>query len=105
MAIIEDYMFHPGKIETWVLLIDVNNITFPDFPFEFLRDVIKEASQNFPSALDELYILKPSLQLNLLWSKFERKLFLGICRVHSLSNEVENYYLKEIRPVKLIKHF
>lgn len=73
MAIIEDYMFHPGKIETWIVIIDLNNITFPEFPLEFLNEVISKVSLNFPSALDDMYILRLSLQINLIWSKLESK--------------------------------
>lgn len=64
-AITEDYMIYPGKIESWNIVIDTQELGIARFPMQAFQNMIRTLQDNFPCLLEKLYVLKPSLSVNL----------------------------------------
>lgn len=60
LAICEDYMFYPGKIENIVVMIETKQCSLFNFPYKQFQILLWMFSQNFPQMLDRLYIFNPS---------------------------------------------
>jgi hypothetical protein len=56
----EDYMFSPGKIESWIVIIDLSNIN-PNLSTEKIEYAIKHFITNFPMSLEHIYFLEVNL--------------------------------------------
>lgn len=73
MAIIEDYMFYPGKVENVVVIIETDEKSVFSLPIKvsewFINKetgyLIGNLQQNFPNCLAELYVLNSSINLDL----------------------------------------
>lgn len=75
MTIVEENLFYPGKVETATILIQTNQKTLEDLPYETLSRVIDTFQTNFPNFMDEMYLLNPSIQLQLGFNQI--KLFIA----------------------------
>ena len=56
----EDYMFSPGKIESWIAIVDLTNIN-PNLSTEKIEQAIKHFITNFPMSLEHIYFLEVNL--------------------------------------------
>lgn len=56
----EDYMFSPGKVESWIIIIDLSNIN-PNLSPERIELAMKHFLTNFPTSLEHLYFLEVNL--------------------------------------------
>lgn len=84
LDLVKRYLFVPGKVENWVILIDTNNVGLLGLPFKvkyffisllkifytmkLLNQVISITQTNYMAALEDLYIMNPSFSLNTSWS-------------------------------------
>ncbi|KAM3132942.1 hypothetical protein pb186bvf_014938 [Paramecium bursaria] len=64
----QQYMFYPGKIEQWIILIDSNEIGITGLPIDMLKQIIQTAAAHYVGNLEKLYLLNPSTTLSLSWS-------------------------------------
>ncbi|EAR84347.2 divergent CRAL/TRIO domain protein (macronuclear) [Tetrahymena thermophila SB210] len=64
---IQSYMFYPGKIENWIIILETNKMSFFKFPIGILKMIIQTLSVNFNATLEHLFILNPSTSFNVVW--------------------------------------
>ncbi|CAK90885.1 unnamed protein product (macronuclear) [Paramecium tetraurelia] len=70
-AIIEDYMFYSGKVESWIAVIQTKDQSAYKMPLDKIFAIIKILQTCFPNTCDAIYILNATLSINLLWSQIE----------------------------------
>ncbi|XP_001346917.1 hypothetical protein (macronuclear) [Paramecium tetraurelia strain d4-2] len=70
-AIIEDYMFYSGKVESWIAVIQTKDQSAYKMPLDKIFSIIKILQTCFPNTCDAIYILNATLSINLLWSQIE----------------------------------
>ncbi|CAD8048193.1 unnamed protein product [Paramecium sonneborni] len=70
-AIIEDYMFYGGKIESWIAVIQTKDQSAYKMPLDKIFSIIKVLQTCFPNTCEAIYILNATLSINLLWSQIE----------------------------------
>ncbi|CAD8109165.1 unnamed protein product [Paramecium sonneborni] len=62
MIIMEDYMFVPGKVESWIVIVDLSQ-TNQNIKHEKIESAIKHFVTNFPMSLEHIYFLEVNLIL------------------------------------------
>ncbi|CAD8200471.1 unnamed protein product [Paramecium pentaurelia] len=62
LIIMEDYMFVPGKVESWILIVDLSQTNQTIKP-EKIESAIKHFVTNFPMSLEHIYFLEVNLIL------------------------------------------
>ncbi|CAD8085986.1 unnamed protein product [Paramecium primaurelia] len=62
LIIMEDYMFVPGKVESWIMIVDISQ-TNPNIKPEKIQQAIKHFVTNFPMSLEQIYFLEVNLIL------------------------------------------
>lgn len=80
LYIVEKYMFFPGFVEKWTVLVDCR-----DFPKNFAFDAedlayfLKEFAEMFPFSLEKLFVVEPTFEILEFLKRFEGFLqrFLG----------------------------
>ena len=68
---VKKYYAVPGYIEKWNLVIDVHDCGVTDLPFTLIKNLISVMSIKFPSSVDHIFILNPSMSLRFAWSMLE----------------------------------
>ena len=80
LEIAEKCMFHPGKVENWVVLVNLGNIGYvPKIPikvliiflfkknYQDLDKLIKDTTYYYPGCMDRVYLINPPLLVYLSW--------------------------------------
>ena len=67
LIVAQQYMFYPGKVENWHILIETNEVGISDLPRGPLQKIIEVASHHFPGCLERIWIINPSMMLKLGW--------------------------------------
>ncbi|CAD8116687.1 unnamed protein product [Paramecium sonneborni] len=62
LIIMEDYMFVPGKVESWIVIVDLSQTNQNTKP-EKIQSAIKSFVTNFPMSLEHIYFLEANLIL------------------------------------------
>jgi len=62
------YYFVPGKVENWVIFLELNHGGIFDFPTKVLKSINEITSVNYTSTLDRFFIMNPSSVLKKTWS-------------------------------------
>ncbi|CAD8052476.1 unnamed protein product [Paramecium sonneborni] len=70
-AIVEDYMFYNGKIESWIAVIQTKDQSAYKMQLDKIFSIIKVLQTCFPNTCEAVYILNATLSINLLWSQIE----------------------------------
>lgn len=60
-------MFIPGKIENWIIFIDIGNKGLTGAPLGLIGTIISTMSKNFCSCLEKMYLVNPSTSLKFMW--------------------------------------
>jgi hypothetical protein len=71
LDLVKREMFLPGFVESWIILLETNEIGVTSMPVSFIKQVISTTQHNYPSSLLKLAILNPSFILNTMWSVFK----------------------------------
>jgi CRAL/TRIO domain len=72
--IMEDYYFVDAYVENWILFIDVADRSFLEFDIEAVKKIMEKLSINFPQTVEKIFLISPSLSLQLSWGSFEGSL-------------------------------
>ncbi|CAD8094063.1 unnamed protein product [Paramecium primaurelia] len=59
LILMEDYMFAPGKVESWIIIIDLSQFN-PNVQKEQIEQAIQHFITNFPMSLEHIYFLDAS---------------------------------------------
>jgi hypothetical protein len=81
-SIIEDYMTYPGKVESLVVVIDLEDNSIGDIPIGLVKDIVASLMFNFPCLLDEMYIINSPLSLTFQFQTLTSTYRLSILRGH-----------------------
>ncbi|CAD8120921.1 unnamed protein product [Paramecium sonneborni] len=68
--IMEDYCFFDGKIENWNIIIDLKEKCILNVKLQDYYSLFQLMYQNFPCTVDKIFILHPSLSIQLGWAEF-----------------------------------
>ncbi|CAD8091498.1 unnamed protein product [Paramecium sonneborni] len=66
--ITQQYCFYEGYVENWIILIDTAELGLLSLPVEILKKIISTAAAHYVGNLEKLYLLNPSMGLNMSWS-------------------------------------
>ncbi|CAD8175190.1 unnamed protein product [Paramecium octaurelia] len=66
--ITQQYCFYEGFVENWIILIDTAELGLLSLPIEILKKIISTAASHYVGNLEKLYLLNPSMGLNMSWS-------------------------------------
>ncbi|CAD8079392.1 unnamed protein product [Paramecium sonneborni] len=66
--ITQQYCFYEGYVENWIILIDTAELGLLSLPIEILKKIISTAASHYVGNLEKLYLLNPSMGLNMSWS-------------------------------------
>jgi len=58
----------PGKVENWVVFIEIDNTGLFSIPIKFVKSIVDVTAANYTSCLDKLYILNPTSFLKRMWT-------------------------------------
>lgn len=61
-------LFYNGKVENWIILLDICGKGILNFPFKMLIKLISLTAVNFRNTLFKIFILNPSISLNTSWN-------------------------------------
>ncbi|CAD8157944.1 unnamed protein product [Paramecium pentaurelia] len=70
--ITQQYCFSQGFIENWIILVDTADLGLLSLPIEILKKIISTASSHYVGDLEKLYMLNPSMGLNMSWGLVSR---------------------------------
>ncbi|CAD8196162.1 unnamed protein product [Paramecium octaurelia] len=73
--IMEDYCFFDGKIENWNIIIDLKEKCVLNVKLQEYYSLFQLMYQNFPCTVDKIFILHPSLSIQLGWAEFLEHVF------------------------------
>ncbi|CAK79035.1 unnamed protein product (macronuclear) [Paramecium tetraurelia] len=59
LILMEDYMFAPSKVESWIIIIDMSQFN-PNVQKEYIEQAVKHFITNFPMSLEHIYFLDAS---------------------------------------------
>ncbi|CAD8046547.1 unnamed protein product [Paramecium primaurelia] len=71
-ALVEDYMFYQGKVESWIAIIQTKDQSAFKMPLDRIFQIIQILQICFPNTCESIYILNTTLSINLLWSQIEQ---------------------------------
>ncbi|CAD8172017.1 unnamed protein product [Paramecium octaurelia] len=94
LGIVKKNMFVPGKVETWVFLLETNNLGGQGLQQKVLEVLIDNMSTNFSGYLERMFVLNPSSGINFLWQQI--KAFLD----EETINKISFLSSKEIKQLK-----
>ncbi|KAM3137808.1 hypothetical protein pb186bvf_010051 [Paramecium bursaria] len=69
--IVEEYMFERGKVESWIVILKTQDQSVFKLPLDILNQLVSTLQILYPCTLEALYIIQPSLSLNIQWSRIE----------------------------------
>jgi len=61
-----NFLFIPGQVENWNLIIDLNNVSVYSLPNE-LTEILQVIQKNYKYRLHKIYILNLNFMTNMLW--------------------------------------
>ena len=95
LEIAEKCMFHPGKVENWVVLVNLGNIGYvPHIPFKDLEKMIKDTTYYYPGCMDRVYLINPPLLVYLSWKIISCTLFFKLINFYKKSINSFGFTLK-----------
>lgn len=71
--ITQQYCFYEGYVENWIILIDTAELGLLSLPTDILKKIISTAAAHYVGNLEKLFLLNPSMGLNMSWSLISSK--------------------------------
>ncbi|CAD8114598.1 unnamed protein product [Paramecium sonneborni] len=106
LGIVKKNMFIPGKVETWVFLLDTGNLGGQGLQQKVFEVLIDGLNTNFSGYLERMFILNPSNGFNFLWQQIKILLDSETINKISFLQQKEFIQLKEyIEPNQLEEKF
>ncbi|CAD8096918.1 unnamed protein product [Paramecium sonneborni] len=106
LGIVKKNMLIPGKVETWVFLLDTGNLGGQGLQQKVLEVLIDGLSTNFSGYLERMFVLNPSSGINFLWQSIKTILDPETINKISFLQQKEFKQLKEyIEPNQLEQKF
>lgn len=72
--IMEDFCFYPGKVESWNIIIDLQERSSLAFKIDDYLKLVNMMMQNFPCTVEKIYCAHPSLSVQLQWGQLIDKI-------------------------------
>lgn len=72
LMIVKKYMFEPGLVENWIVLVEAKESSANNIPFNHLAELFSMLRINFPCYLDRLFILSPKTSVQVIWQIVEQ---------------------------------
>eukprot|EP01017_Pseudomicrothorax_dubius_P028170 TRINITY_DN3329_c0_g1_i8.p1 TRINITY_DN3329_c0_g1~~TRINITY_DN3329_c0_g1_i8.p1 ORF type:complete len:387 (+),score=132.01 TRINITY_DN3329_c0_g1_i8:127-1287(+) len=61
-------MFLPGQVENWVIIIDLNNMSFLSMPINLMKQIFGYLQNNYRSRLFRMYVMNTPFSIYVPWS-------------------------------------